>query len=485
MVRVFSAGPLLQLGEQGQQELGEPPDCFVKLRFEDPGADRDAEQHTSVVRGSYNPRWADRPFLFSDTRPGAVLVAELWRKAGPLQESTPIGRVAVAPLEMTGSQLSLSLQPLLGSPAPAGTLELSCVIVGQQLAEGIPPEDAVGAYMPALAQQFTKLGEQVQQLAATKARSPQKSADGGPLWGDRVHSPSSLSAPARRGPQRTLGLTNPDRPPNASQSTRLVSAPQPADVDGPSPGRALGRHQRTTSNHSPTARSAALGAGGSSSSSSSSAAAGSAASPPRKGTGAQVAVVEQLQAEVEERSAQLRRAQERLASTVSSAVGGDADDHRVEVIFPCGTEGPLGFVYEPFPTVSAIQPRSTAERWQAEQQQQTGTTTELVGMALVQIQGSAVRGWELEQVAEAFRHAGRPLRLVFEPPPQAQAQAPPLPAQAAQPEGAHVPPHGMALAFPQPQSHEEQAAHKAAAHSGEMGKRLMAAGAEGGALVCS
>jgi hypothetical protein len=44
--------------------------------------------------------------------------------------------------------------------------------------------------------------------------------------------------------------------------------------------------------------------------------------------------------------------------------------------------------------------------------------------------------------------------------------------------------YSMSLAF-EPLSHAERVTHKAAAHAGEMGKRLIAAGASVGALVCS
>eukprot|EP01049_Picozoa_sp_SAG25_P012567 SAG25_NODE_1728_length_2438_cov_4.417028_1_plen_443_part_10 len=164
IVRVLSAAGLQSMDRNG---LADP---WVKLKC------NGEEQQTSVVKNSLNPRWSDKPFLFSDLPAGGILTVEMydWNAVG---SSSPMGQATVPLKAITGAQMTLPLEPLAGSKS-SGTLTLLCsshVLGGVE--EGIPPR--VGGNSPS---PHAQSAIDVAKLQAEKAM--QKADE--TLWGSRV-----------------------------------------------------------------------------------------------------------------------------------------------------------------------------------------------------------------------------------------------------------------------------------------------------------
>jgi hypothetical protein len=112
IVRVLSARGLPAMDRNGKA------DPFVVLKCDG------EELKTTVVKGSLEPEWTDRPFLFHDVSSSAMLTAEVydWNRAA---RADPIGQATIRVDAMSGKTESFVLQPLRGS-APAGALTMEC-----------------------------------------------------------------------------------------------------------------------------------------------------------------------------------------------------------------------------------------------------------------------------------------------------------------------------------------------------------------------
>jgi WD40 repeat protein len=122
-VHVLSARKLAPSDRNGKA------DPYVKLCLK--GGQRDeARFQTDVQKETLSPEWSDKPFRFSDVRPDAVLIVEVfdWDRAS---KDDPMGQVSIPVSEMpepqsTGKPHWFKLEPMAGVQTAQGEIELYC-----------------------------------------------------------------------------------------------------------------------------------------------------------------------------------------------------------------------------------------------------------------------------------------------------------------------------------------------------------------------